>query len=723
MEVKDLIQLKGKKFALDVETTGLHWWKDGLIGICVYCPELGINEYIYTCEYRNLEIPQGRKKKVWTGETVMQATGESKPKKVWTGTLTPKGTKVWEVRNEPVYKKEKVYRMEQAVKYEFTAVPVPELVNEAKRILQEVMSDPATVVVFHNSRFDCHFLDLDMERYPCMVLDTSIMVYLYDSRLRKSLDACEQKFLGSASKRTYVGEIPKALKKKHRCWPPQLIADYGKNDALVTWQLAEVLVPKLRKLKLMELFKIDMQYSAVLWQIERKGMVLNTAFCNQAIQAFTNNLGLMEQEMYDSVGYTFNWRSNPQLSKAIYENLGIERPKNPFANAEGIDNSKFALKGKYNKYATSSFLLMEKAKHPLGGLILDLREATKLRKTVQKYLELMDAAHVIHTNFNQTRTRTGRLSSTDPNVQNIASAHRVRETQSAYSGGAIRQNEYNLRMAFMSRPGYSFVSVDHAQQEQRLFAVIANEPVMLQALKDRLDIHLMIALEVWGDCGKEANKLHREWSKTISFGLLYGMTLGSLKYRLNKTSEEADEITSKYWGKFPRVQPWLLETVDSMQNTNKIRYWSGRIWREEDPEYFYRGCNAQIQGGAADLIKLAIIRAQRVCGYMGWGNVASIIHDEIMVEVKDEYLAEAIPVLVRIMELQDIFGLPFKAEAKVGKTYGEMDDWPVGDVSSIDWTAYAPPGFDMNKYTLRPWDEIYGKDKERWKKNMALLEG
>lgn len=204
--------------------------------------------------------------------------------------------------------------------------------------------------------------------------------------------------------------------------------------------------------------------------------------------------------------------------------------------------------------------------------------------------------------------------------------------------------------------------------------------------------------------------------------LLYGMTLGSLKYRLNKTSEEADEITSKYWGKFPRVQPWLLETVDSMQNTHKVRYWSGRIWREDDPEYFYRGCNAQIQGGAADLIKLAIIRAHRICQYQGWGGVASIIHDEIMVEVKDEYLATAIPVLVRVMELQDIFGLPFKAEAKVGKTYGDMDDWKVGDVSHIDWTQYAPPGFDMEKYTLRPWDEIYGKDKEKWKKNMALAQ-
>ncbi len=196
-----------------------------------------------------------------------------------------------------------------------------------------------------------------------------------------------------------------------------------------------------------------------------------------------------------------------------------------------------------------------------------------------------------------------------------------------------------------------------------------------------------------------------------SFGLLYGMTTGSLKFRLNKTEEEADEITGKYWGKFTRVQPWLQETVKRMEAKHRVRYWSGRIWREDNQEDFYKGCNAQIQGGAADLIKLAIMRAQRVAKHQGWGWVASIIHDEIMVEVKDECLDEAIPVLVRIMELEDIFGLPFKAEAKIGKTYGVMDDYKVGDVSHIDWTSYLPRDADIARLTLLPWEKVYGKEK------------
>lgn len=511
-----LMALKGKTFSIDTETTGLEWYREGLIGICLHCPEIELTMYLFTCQYQDLEVPTGRKKKVWTGEIVEQNMG-LQPTKVWTGALDGR-KRVYETRMEPTVKKVKVYRQEVVHKIERTAVPIVELQAIAQECLMEVASDPKTVMIFHNSRFDCHFLGLDLLGQPCTVLDTSIMVHLYDSRLRKSLDAAERFFLRRSSKRQHVHAIPKGLAKKHRCWPPEVIADYGRNDAVVTYQLAQTLIPKLRKLKLVDLLMCDMEYSKTLWQIERRGMMLNVEFCQQAHAAFIANGKLMEQELFDTIGYEFNWRSNPQLSKALYDDMGFPKPINPFADADGVDRSRFAFKGKYNKFCTSAFLLMEKANHPLGGLILDLREADKLRKATENYQELMDSNGIIHTNFNQTGTRTGRLSSSKPNVQNIASAHRVRETQSAYSGGAIRQEEYNLRQAFMARPGYTFVSIDHSQQEQRLFAILANEPAMLEALRNRLDIHLMIALKVWGDCGPERNKLHREWSKTISFG-------------------------------------------------------------------------------------------------------------------------------------------------------------------------------------------------------------
>jgi DNA polymerase I len=694
MKVEELRVLRGKTFSLDTETNGLHFWCNQVIGVSIHCPEANLTEYFYTCRYEDVSYPTGRSKKVWTGEY----------------DLVPDGTYV---NGTPKFKKTKIYTTEEKVQVLNTAIPETAKIEEIRAVLLEVLSDPKTTVIMHNSKFDCHMLNLDMMKLSAKLLDTSVMVHLYDSRLRKSLEAAEKVFLGTASKRHHVLSVPKNLKKKVWHWPEDVVREYAINDAIVTFQLAEVLIPKLRKLKLLDLLVIDMEYSKTLWQLERRGLQLDGDFCTAAIQAFRDNLNLMATDLQDSVGYEFNWRSTPQLSKALYEDLNFPKPINPFADADGVDRSRFAFKGRYNKYCTSAFLLMEKANHPLGPLILDLREADKLRKTVEKYLDLQDGNQVIHTSFNQTGTRTGRLSSSNPNVQNIASQHRVRETQSAYSGGGIRQEEYNLRQAFKARPGYSFVSIDHAQQEQRLFAILANEPVMLEALRNRMDIHLMIAIAVWGDCGPERNKLHREWSKTISFGLLYGMTTGSLKFRLNKTEEEADEITSKYWGTFPRVQPWLQETVRNMEATHKVRYWSGRIWREDEQENFYKGCNAQIQGGAADLIKLAVIRAQHICTYQGWGSVVSIIHDEIMAEIKDEYVEQSIPVLLRVMELEDVFGLPFKAEAKIGKSYGDLHEIEAPNIMDVEWRNYLPPEIDWERISAIPWENKYGKKKKK----------
>ena len=673
LQISDLKKLRGQVVALDTETTGLRYYQNGLIGVCVYCPALNLQGYIYTCTYE--QVPTGKVKRVkeWQGEyEINPATGRK--------------IKKWEYRDE--------------VKTQLQAVPDACQAQQVKEILDWVADDPATCLIFHNAKFDLHFLGLDLYDKPCKLMDTSVMVHLYDSRLRKSLDACERLFLGTNSKRTHVTKAPKRMP---WFWPPEVIADYGENDALVTYQLMEVLLPKLRKLKLVDLFRMQMNYLRTLWRIEEAGMLLNTEFCYQAMEAFSHNIKLMEAELYDACGYEFNWRSHAQLSKAIYENLGIEKPKNPFADADGVDRSRMAHKGKYHGPCTSTFLLMEKAQHPLGGLILDLREAHKLRKTVAGYMELTDKCGSVHTSFNATGTRTGRLSSNNPNVQNIASQHRVRETQSVYSGGAIRQHEYNLRQAFMARPGYTFVSVDHKQQEMRMFGILAQEPAMLEALRLRKDIHLMIAIAVWGDCGKETNKLHREWSKTIGFGLLYGMTVGSLQYRLNKTPEEADEITQLYFNTFPRIQPWLDETIANMTNYGKVRYWSGRVWRESDPIRFYKGGNAQIQGGSADFMALAVQRINRMLSFQGWGKVVSIIHDEMLAEVRDDVVDLATPILLKMMECDDIFGLPFAADAKIGKTYGTLEERDFEGYHDINWLQYMPPGFDINQYRLEPW--------------------
>lgn len=674
-QLEELYKLKGQKFAIDTETDGLYYFRNGLIGISIHCPALDMTGYIFTCDYVEKETGKGKLVKLWEGDMEI---------------------------NPLTGRKRRVYTQRRVFTKQLTAVPDREKQYRASAILAEVASDPNTMMVFHNSKFDLHFLRLDLLDKPCTFLDTSVMAHLYDSRLRKSMDNLEAKFLGKNSKRSHVAEAPKKLKNKIWLWPPEICADYAQNDALVTWQLYEAILPYIRQFGLVSLLRTDMEYTKILWHLEERGMIVDMDFCKTAIEAFSKNLTMMEKDLEDEVGTDVNWRSHQQLSVALYDNLGWPKPKNPFEDEFGVDHSH--IKGKYNKWNTSSFLLMEKAQHPLGPLVMDLRESWKLRGNVEKYMELADDRNIIHSDFNITGTRTGRLSSKNPNLQNVASQHRVRETQSVYSGGSIRQEEYNLRRAFKARPGYTFVSIDHKQQEQRMFAILAEEPIMLQALKERKDIHLMIALAVWGDCGPETNKLHREWSKTISFGLLYGMTTASLKVRLNKTDEEADKITTDYWTTFPRIKPYLDEVKRTMDKYQFVRYWSGRIWREWDDMQYYKGCNARIQGGAADLIKLALMRAFRVLNHQGWGTVVTIVHDEIICEIKNEYVEEAIPVLMRIMEVEDIFGLPFAADVKIGPSYGEMDEVkPSRDPSSIRWEDYAPP-LDMKKYALKAWE-------------------
>jgi len=653
---------KGHRVAIDTETTGLRYWDDMIIGVSVYCPDLNISGYFPTCTYDQLPYGTPTRKKMWLGRR--DYSRSSIGSKVFEYVVTHK------TRN--------------------TAIPDEDLVQEAKDAVFYMANDPDTMLIGHNLKFDSHFLDLLLWELPCKILDTAVMVHLYDSRLKKSLDAAEQFFLKTASKRQHVEVGKGELRLMPWHWSLENLADYCVNDTIVTEQLATVLMPQMENYKLTKILSLQMKYLRVLQKMERNGLALDYEFMNNAKKILSSNLSILERDLYEACGKEFNWKSGPQLSKAIYDDMGIAKPENPFADADGVDRSRMAHVNKYNKYRTSSFILMEKGAHPLGGLILEMRECAKLIGFLDEYRGIADDDGIIHGSFNITGTRTGRLSSSRPNLQNIPSSHRAREDTGVFSGGGVRTGEYNLRQAIISKPGHTLVSIDHRQQEMRMFGILAQEPVMMEALKNREDIHMRVALSVWGDCGPDENDLHREWSKAIGFGLIYGMTTGSLQYKLNKTPEEAQRIAQQYWKTFPRIQPWLNEVIKKGTKQGFIRYWDGRIWREDDPLKMYKGANAQIQGGAAGIMSLAIVRADKVLSMQEWGCVLSIVHDEAIFEIKDEYVEEAIPVLLRVMEVEDIFGLPFSAEPKVGRSYGTMEKRKGHiEVAHIDWKAYT----------------------------------
>lgn len=529
-----------------------------------------------------------------------------------------------------------------------------------------------TYVIMHNAKFDCHFLNVVPDELGWNIIDTTVLVHLLDSRTKKSLGYVESLYLGTKSKREFTENIAKG--KKIWQMSPSIVAKYCHNDTIVTHQLAEILIPKVVSMGLWTLFQKDMKYLSTLHRIETIGVQYDRKFSENAFDLLQNHMLSLEEKLYDSVGYKFNWRSPQQLSKAIYTDMGIPKPKNPFADADGVDRSRFADSGKYKSTCTSTFILTEKVHHPLGDLVSSLREALKLMNYVKKWGELADDDDVLHTNFNITGTRTGRLSSSKPNLQNVPSEVRGRFTQSVFSGSIMRTDEYNLRKAIVARPGKIFLSIDYKQMEIRMFGLISQDPFMLKSLASGSDIHLDIAKEVWGDCGYATNMIHREWSKTISFGLIYGMTVGSLMYKLNMDIKRAKEVTNQYWHTFPRIQPWLKEVVDECKQNGFVKYWSGRIWREDNVIDMYKGANAVIQGGCADLISIAAIRVDEWCRKQGRNDyhIISIVHDELILEVPEEDVDRCSDEVGALMRVPDLLDIPFVTEPKTGKDYGSL---------------------------------------------------
>src|SRR5690606_32283497 len=191
-----------------------------------------------------------------------------------------------------------------------------------------------------------------------------------------------------------------------------------------------------------------------------------------------------------------------------------------------------------------------------------------------------------------------------------------------YTGGTLRQGGYNLRQALCAREGYTIVSIDHKQQEARLLAILAEEPVLLGYMRERKDIHLGIAISIWGDQGPELNKVHRDWSKATVFGLTYGMSEDSLQEHFDKHGIEADAtvVKNQFFSTFPGLQPWFDQIMAQTAEDGYIRYWSGRYWHLDKPGDEYKAINAIIQGGAGDFLQVVLLRANQVLEKQGWGR-------------------------------------------------------------------------------------------------------
>jgi len=309
---EDILACKGKPVAIDTETTGLHWYSDDLIGIGVHCEQAGISGYAHVCTYETIQ---------W---------GKPKSKQVWKGNMD--------------YSKSKRGRrvMEEEITYDTAVRAVPNLTRASHFLeaVHEIAHDPETTLIGHNLKFDAHFLGLKLWELPCRILDTAILTHLVDCRLKKSLASAENKFLSTDSKRAHVSQADKRFGKMPWMWGEQVLEDYCRNDCVVTYQLAQTLMPKIREMDLAKFLSMQMRYLRLLQKIEWRGFKVEERFCHDAIAEFDRNITSLERDLFDAVGFEFDYRSSNQLSDAIYDSLGIDRPENPLGNPKEDTSSK-----------------------------------------------------------------------------------------------------------------------------------------------------------------------------------------------------------------------------------------------------------------------------------------------------------------------------------------------------------------------------------------------
>lgn len=398
--------------------------------------------------------------------------------------------------------------------------------------------------------------------------------------------------------------------------------------------------------------ELDFPLISILARMEYRGITLDTAFLGEMNQQLVREIKETEQAMYGLVGYEFNSASPSQLSEVLFTKLQL--------STLGIK------KGKTGYSTGQSELDKLRGLHPIVELIEKFRELSKLQNTyVDALPKLVDDASRLHTTFKQDVAATGRLSSTDPNLQNIP----VRSDL----GKRIRE-------AFVPAEGNVFVSADYSQFELRLAAVLANDEHMIADFNADIDIHAKTAAEVYGIPIEQVTKNQRRDAKVINFGVLYGMSPHGLAAATGMTFTAAKQFIDDYFRVRIAIRHYIDETVTKAKNDGYVETYFGR--RRPTPDvkssnYMVRSgaerqaANMPIQGTEADLMKMAMIKVEQEID--GFGVQVLQIHDSILVECPEENAEKVRDILRDTMEnIYPDFGVKLKVDTSIGKNWGEV---------------------------------------------------
>jgi len=524
------------------------------------------------------------------------------------------------------------------------------------KILGPVLGDPGIRKIGQNIKYDWIVLNRHGVDLAGVAADTMLASYLINPAKRThGLDQMAMDLLGHRmiTFQEVAGKGKTAVTFDQV--PLDKATDYAAEDADITLSAWRILSPKLSEAGLMELFnQVEMPLVPVLMRMEQTGIEVASGRLRELSDTFSRQMEEIESRIYELAGEPFNINSSQQLGSILFEKLELPVQKKT---------------KKKTAYSTDVDVLTTLAdRHELPELVLRYRSLTKLKSTyTDALLELIHPeTGRIHTSFNQTVAATGRLSSSDPNLQNIP----------------IRTEEgRQIRSAFIPREGWEMLSADYSQIELRLLAHYSEDPILIQAFLEDEDIHMRTATEVFQTFPSFITDELRRQAKAINFGIIYGMSAFGLSKQLGISQKMAQQYIDNYFARYKGVKKFMNSAIDAARKTRQTSTLLGRIRPLPDIASSNRtvrqfaertAINTPLQGTAADLIKVAMIRVDKALADNGHRAAMLLtVHDELVFEVPPEE-REAVASLVKdTMESVWDLRIPLKVNMAWGKTWEE----------------------------------------------------
>ncbi|HEX9153039.1 MAG TPA: DNA polymerase I, partial [Flavobacterium sp.] len=540
-------------------------------------------------------------------------------------------------------------------------VPFPENQDEAQTLIEKFVPffENSTIEkIGQNLKYDLKILSNYNIKVEGKLFDTMIAHYLINPDMRHNMDILAETYLKYSPKsiETLIGKKGKN-QKSMRDIELEDIKEYAVEDTDVTLQLKEIFTVELDKTGTKKLFEeIEIPLVKVLADMEKEGIRVDTDFLKSLSKTLDDDIKILEASIYETAGEKFNLASPKQLGDVLFDKLKIGGLKQK--------------KTKTGQYATGEEILSYLATdYPVVKDILDWRQLIKLQNTYVDALpnQVDKITYRIHTDYMQTVAATGRLSSNNPNLQNIP----------------IRtERGRQIRKAFVARDeNHTIVSADYSQIELRIIAALSGEENMIKAFQNHEDIHRSTASKVFNVPLEEVTREQRSHAKTVNFGIIYGVSAFGLSNQTSLSRSESAALIEAYYKTYPRLKTYIQEQIEYARENGFVQTILGRRRYLKDinsANAVVRGAsernavNAPIQGSAADIIKIAMINIHKKLTSENWKSKMLLqVHDELVFDVHNSELEKIQPMIKYEMEHAFKLDVPLDVDLGAGKDWLE----------------------------------------------------